>query len=156
MDITDEMKSAVENIISHVREVEDPDLLSDYRKVFKKTVPRGLRSWVTAYFIKEALNGGKIGNGKGAKAPKRAPLADGTTLFVGVGKNRKVYPKDLIHLVINTGKLERDDIGNIKILDSYSFVSVKTDKAKTAISNLDGINYRGRNLNVNFAKKKEV
>ena len=142
--LDDHIVSAVREIIRKVREDEDPDLLNNYRRAFRKAVPWGLRSWVIGYLLKEALKGG----------PVRLP--GGTTLFVSVGKNRRVYPKDLIHLFINTGKVQRSDIGEIKILDNYSFVTVAEGVAGDLIGNLDGIPYRGRNLTVNYAKKKNT
>lgn len=142
--LTDSMISAIDALQKKVREDADPDDLKVYKKIFKKTVPLHLRSWMTAYLLKQAVDSSK---------PRRK-ITDGTTLFVSVGKNRRVYPRDLIQLFVGTGKINRDDIGEIKVLDSYSFISVKEASAATAIDNLDGINYRGRNLVVNFAKKK--
>lgn len=141
--LTDSMKSAIENLMKVVRDETDPDDLKVFKKIFRKTVPIHLRSWMTAYLLKQAVD---------SKQPVRK-ITDGTTLFVSVGKNRRVYPRDLIQLFVGTGKLKREEIGEIKVLDSYSFINVRESSAATAIDNLDGINYRGRNLVVNFAKK---
>lgn len=141
--LTEEMISAIDNLQKIVKDHSDPDVLKVYRKIFKKTVPMHLRSWMTAYLLKQAV-----------EKKSRRKITNGSTLFVSVGKNRRVYPKDLIQLFVGTGKLNREEIGEIKVLDSYSFITVKESSAATAIDNLDGINYRGRNLVVNFAKKK--
>ena len=141
--LTDSMISAIDALQKKVQEETDPDDLKVYKKIFKKTVPLHLRSWTTAYLLKQAVE---------SKSKKK--ISDGTTLFVSVGKNRRVYPRDLIQLFVGTGKIKREDIGEIKVLDSYSFITVKETIASMAIDNLDGINYRGRNLVVNFAKKK--
>lgn len=141
--LTDSMISAIDALLVKVREETDPEDLKVYKKIFKKTVPFHLRSWATAYLLKQAVE------------PKsRRKITNGTTLFVSVGKNRRVYPRDLIQLLIGTGKISREEIGEIKVLDSYSFITVKEASAPKAIDNLDGINYRGRSLVVNFAKKK--
>ena len=141
--LTDSMKSAIDTLLKNVREDADPDDLKVYKKIFKKTVPLHLRSWASAYLLQQAV---------GTKSRKK--MTGGTTLFISVGKNRRVYPRDLIQLFVSTGKIKREDVGEIKVLDSYSFISIKESSAATAIDNLDGINYRGRNLVVNFAKKK--
>ncbi|MBN2657212.1 MAG: DbpA RNA binding domain-containing protein [Spirochaetales bacterium] len=141
--LTDSLLSSIDDLQKKVRENADPDDLKAFMKIYKKTVPLHLRSWTTAYLFKQAVD-----------SKPRPKLTDGTTLFVSVGKNRRVYPRDLIQLFVGTGKLNRDDVGEIKVLDSYSFVTIKESSAPTAIDNLDGINYRGRNLVVNFAKKK--
>ena len=133
----------VENIMKRVREDEDPDMLNAYKKAFKKTVPFSMRSWIVAYMFKE-LTARKTGRS----------IPDGVSLFVSIGRNRKVYPKDLIHLFVNTGKVDRNSIGDIKILDNYSFITISKKASEAAIDNLDGIDYRGRKLTVNFAKKK--
>ena len=104
-----------------------------------------MRSWVTAYMFKE-FSSRKTGR----------TVADGVSLFVSIGRNRKVYPKDLVHLFVNTGKVDRALIGDIKILDNYSFITISKKATEEAIDNLDGIDYRGRKLTVNFAKKKSV
>lgn len=77
------------------------------------------------------------------------------TVFVNIGRNRRVYPRDLLGLFINEAGLERDRIGNIKVFANYSFVELfKEDEAK-AISALNGYNYRGRALAVSHSIKKE-
>ena len=140
---SDDLKPVIEGLIDHVRNQEDPDLLNAYKKAFKKQVPFALRSWVAAYLLKEA-----------SRKNRSRSIADGTSLFVSIGRNRKVYPKDLVHLFVNTGKVDRENIGDIKILDNYSFITISRAAAENAIDNLDGIDYRGRKLTVNFAKKK--
>jgi ATP-dependent RNA helicase DeaD len=143
---SDDLKPLIENLIDKVRNQEDPDVLKAYKKAFKKQVPFALRSWVVAYMLKE------MGNKRGGN---RKTIADGMSIFVSIGRNRKVFPKDLVHLFVNTGKVSRDNIGDIKILDNYSFISISRSAAESAIDNLDGIDFRGRKLTVNFAKKKE-
>jgi hypothetical protein len=77
------------------------------------------------------------------------------TLFLSIGKNRRVYPRDLVQLLVVSGGVSKTEIGEIKILDNYSFVEVDEKTASSVISRLDGMEYRGRNLTVNFAKKRE-
>lgn len=142
---SDDLKPVIESLIDQVKNQEDPDVLKDYKKAFKKQVPLSLRSWVTAYMLKE------MGHRRGGN---RRSIADGMSIFVSIGRNRKVFPKDLVHLFVNTAKVSRDSIGDIKILDNYSFITISRSAAEQAIENLDGIDFRGRKLTVNFAKKK--
>jgi len=142
-------------LINKVKMDDDPEELKKFRKLFKKKVPLTMRTWVTASLMKEYLSrGNRGGRGKSPRTP-RPVMAGGITLFVSIGKNRRVYPRDLIRLFISTGKIEREEIGEIVILDNYSFVTVKKESSDTIIGNLDGIDYRGRKLTVNFAKKKD-
>jgi hypothetical protein len=76
------------------------------------------------------------------------------SLFISVGKNRHLYPKDIIALICSKTSTPREDIGSIRILDNYSFVQVRDTKADEIIQTLNGIKFRGRSLAVNYAKPK--
>ncbi len=78
-----------------------------------------------------------------------------TTLFVSIGRNRRVYPRDLISLIMQHVEMDRDHIGEIRVLDNYSFVQVITEDAGKIIEELNDIEYRGRKLVVSFSRKKE-
>jgi len=144
--IPENMLKAIDELVRKTKTDREPEKLEEFRKLFKKAIPLGFRGWVAAYLLKEYMSKDKSLN--------MPLLEEGVTLFIGIGKNRKVYPKDLIHLFINTGKIERNHIGEIRILDNYAFITIEKKSADKAIENLNGINYRGRNLTVNYAKQK--
>ena len=50
--------------------------------------------------------------------------------------------------------MERDRIGDIKVLANYSFVQLYSNDAQTAIEKLNGYDYRGRKLAVSFSRQK--
>lgn len=77
------------------------------------------------------------------------------SIFVSIGKNRRVYPRDLVGLLIAVGGLDRERIGDIKVLANYSFVQLYAEDAQTAIDKLNGYEYRGRRLAVSFSKQKD-
>lgn len=92
------------------------------------------------------------------KAPSRRVVIDeevATTLFVSIGRNRRVFPRDLVGLLIQVGGVERERIGDIRTLENYSFVQVFKEDADKIISALDGYEYRGRRLSVSPSRKKE-
>lgn len=78
------------------------------------------------------------------------------TVFVGVGKNRRVYPKDIVGLFISVAGLEKERIGDIKVYANYSFVQLFKDDADKAISALNGYDYRGRKLSVSYSRQRGV
>ena len=78
-----------------------------------------------------------------------------TTIFVGIGRNRRVFPRDLVGLLIGVAGLERDRIGDIRVLANYSFVQLFTEDADKAINALNGYDYRGRKLSVSYSRQKE-
>lgn len=77
-----------------------------------------------------------------------------TTIFVSIGRNRRVFPRDLIGLLINAGGVARERIGDIRVLASYSFVQVYKEDADAIIEKLNGYDYRGRKLVVSYSQKK--
>ena len=79
----------------------------------------------------------------------------GATIFISIGRNRHVYPRDLVGMLISAAGLERDRIGEIKVLANYSFVQLFKEDAEKAISVLNGYDYRGRKLVVSYSKMKD-
>ena len=77
-------------------------------------------------------------------------------LFISIGKNRRLFPRDIISLVMSKTSAAREDIGLIRILDNYSFVQVRDTKADEIIGTLSGLRFRGRTLTVNFAKPRSA
>jgi len=96
---------------------------------------------------------------EGEERPKHPrveiPEDQATSIFVSIGKNRRVYPRDLVGLLVAVGGLDRDRIGDIKVLANYSFVQLYTDDCQQAIDKLNGYDYRGRKLAVSFSRQKE-
>ncbi|MCR4789736.1 MAG: DbpA RNA binding domain-containing protein [Treponemataceae bacterium] len=91
-----------------------------------------------------------------AKTPRvEIPEADAATIFVGIGRNRHVYPKDLVGMITQVCSIARDRIGSIKVLDNYSFVDLYKTDADNVIQILNGYEYRGRKLNVSYSKKRD-
>jgi len=82
------------------------------------------------------------------------PEEESKRLFISIGKNRRLFPREIITLLITKTSTAREDIGSIRILDNYSFVQVRDTKADEIIEKLTGHKFRGRNLTVNFAKPK--
>ncbi|MDR2923948.1 MAG: DbpA RNA binding domain-containing protein [Treponema sp.] len=46
-------------------------------------------------------------------------------------------------------------MGTIRILDNYSCVQVRNNAAEKIIKTLNGMNFRGRQLTVNYAKSNK-
>ena len=90
------------------------------------------------------------------KAPRVtiAPEAAGT-IFIGVGRSRGVFPRDLVGLLVSVAGFDRSRIGEIRVLSNYSFIQLFAEDCDKAISALDGYEYRGRKLSVSYSRKKE-
>ncbi|MBN2533956.1 MAG: DEAD/DEAH box helicase [Spirochaetales bacterium] len=142
---TDEsvLKSFAETIIKKIKEDENPEELNMYKKLVKKNVPLLFRTYVLAYLFKEELD---------KKIHKQRSST--TTLFISVGKNKRVFPPDLLNLFVNALKIKRSEIKDIKILDNYSFLEISSRYASRAISLLNGKDFKGKKMSVNYARKK--
>ena len=82
------------------------------------------------------------------------PEDQATSIFISIGKNRRVYPRDLVGILIAIAGIDRERIGDIKVLANYSFVQLYTEDAQTAIDKLNGYDYRGRKLAVSYRRQK--
>jgi len=138
-------RGMIRQILKRIKEEEDPETLNRYRSIVRKNVPLTLRSYFTAYMFKQSL-GGEKKKKRGSKITK---------LFLSMGKNRRVFPRDLIQLFMDRLKAERSQIHEIKVLDNYSFVEVDSSLGERAIKELSGIEFKGKKLVVNYARKRE-
>jgi hypothetical protein len=78
-----------------------------------------------------------------------------TQLFVSIGRNRRVFSRDLIALFSEKLSLAPGDIGDVRVFEKYSFVDIAPARAGEAIEKLSGMQLKGRTIAVNYAKKKE-
>jgi ATP-dependent RNA helicase DeaD len=78
-----------------------------------------------------------------------------TQLFISIGRNRRVYARDLTELFTEKLQLHAGDIGGVRVFEKYSFVDIVPGKAGEAIARLSGSEVKGRTITVNYAKKKE-
>ncbi len=119
--------------------------------------PRGQRG----RFGRSAPEAGRPARQQDAPRPPRpearaaGPAGAYTQLFISVGRNRRVYARDLTELFTEKLQLVEGDIGGVRVFDKYSFVDIAPGKAEEAISKLNGLDVKGRPIAVNYAKKKE-
>ena len=95
------------------------------------------------------------GIGRRAHRPPPADRSGLTQLFVNIGRNRKVFARDLTELFTSTLQLTPAEIGEVRVFDKYSFVDIASARAADAIARLSGVELKGRPITVNYAKKKE-
>ncbi len=88
------------------------------------------------------------------RRPKREKDPSRQSLYIGAGKQQRLYPKDIIALLVEQGGLSKEEISNIKILRAYSFVEVPAAKAAAVVEQLANAEVKGRALRINFTKDK--
>ncbi|MDR1318256.1 MAG: DbpA RNA binding domain-containing protein [Treponema sp.] len=172
-------------ILDKVKNEADPRLLNEYRSLFKKEVSLFRRSWFTSYLLMLYDQGALGQGGRFRKTgfrpaesrdasfrpgrknensengfrgdPARYPLPEEESkwLFVGIGRNRRIFPREILGLIGTKASVSREDIGAIRILDNYSFVQVRDTAADRIIETLNRTNFRGKTLVVNYAKTRK-
>ena len=181
----EKITSFLTDALKKVETEADPDELTKLRRLFKKCVPLGRRSYVAGYLTKLLLEeSSKPRRSRGERSERKAQdkafdksveqrsekksvekkekreriqidesLA--STIFIGIGRNRRVYPRDLVGLLASAGGIERERIGTIKVLANYSFVQLFSEDAEKVIAALNGYEYRGRKLSVSYSKQSD-
>ena len=172
----EQITAFLKEVVETVKTEEDPDVLNAYRKIFRKNVPFTLRSYIAAYLIKE-YEGSSFPRSKpysrrpnprfgdrsrgyvSDRPPVERPMLDpseSVSIFMSIGRSRRVFPRDIITLLIQNADISRERIGDIRILDNYSFVQVMNEDADKLIEKLNDFPYRGRNLSVSYSRKPEA
>ena len=176
-------KRNLESIIGKLHNDTDFSLLKEYKNLFKKNVfllrRTEMAAWLFMYYDqretpaafnaavrKAAKPSDKKQNVKNPvpkiKNAERQPVEinlseeESKRLFISIGKNRRLFPREVITLIMSKTSTPREDIGMIRILDNYSFVQVRDTKADEIIAALTGHRFRGRTLTVNYAKPKST
>ena len=79
---------------------------------------------------------------------------EATTVFFGMGKRQRLYPRVLLRILTEEGGLSFEEIGDIRSFDNYSFADLDPLCAEGLIAGLDGKPFRGRGLPVSKARKR--
>ena len=158
----EKIKNTVTLILDKISTEADPWLLNDYYRLFKKEVSLFHRSKVAAYLLmlydqEKSIRPTEDSAPEAQNDTQRYPLADEESrrLFFSVGRSRRVFPREILGLINTKAAVSKEDIGVIRILDNYSFVQVRENAAERIIEALNGTNFRGRPLTVNYAKSRK-
>jgi hypothetical protein len=104
--------------------------------------------------LEKALERGRGKDQRPVEASRFLSEEESVRLFVSIGRNRKVFPREILALINANTEVSKDDIGIIRILDNYSFIQVRSAVADVVIQALNGRNFRGRTLTVNYARSR--
>jgi len=163
-------KQIISLVLEKIKTDVDLQTLDEYRRLFKKETTVFNRSLAAAYLLMLCDQGKTIRLNDYRKRPvssetdedarpdvQRYPLAEeeSTRLFFSVGRSRRVFPREILGIINTKTAVPREDIGAIRILDNYSFVQVRDSVAEKIIEALNGMNFRGRPLTVNYAKSND-
>lgn len=80
--------------------------------------------------------------------------SDYTRLFLTVGRMDRLNPKQLISFFGDNAKVSKEDIGDIDILEKFSFVNVSENIVNDLIKQCSGKNLCGRRVKIEVSKKR--
>jgi hypothetical protein len=170
-------KRNIEVILDKIHGDTDLALLREYHSIFKKEISLFSRKWAAAwllmYYDKKEIPvmrtdkpdvSKKPDISKNVKTPApeekslspsaSLPEEESKKLFISIGKNRRLFPREMLSIIMSKTSAAKEDVGMIRILDNYSFVQVRDSKADEIIKALNGTKFRGRTITVNYAKPK--
>lgn len=88
-------------------------------------------------------------------APPEADGGEMARLFVSVGRSRRVSRQMLADLFVAKLDLPHDHLGEVRVLDNFSFIEVPSEFAQAAIDKISGETLNGRRVNVDYARSKK-
>jgi len=163
-------KQIISLVLEKIKTEADLETLREYQSLFKKETSLFNRSKAAAYLLMLCDQGKTIrltdykrplpskpgGKEERSDAPRYTlSEKESTRLFFSVGRSRRVFPREILGIINTKTAIPREDIGAIRILDNYSFVQVRESVADKIIEALNGMNFRGRTLTVNYAKSNK-
>jgi ATP-dependent RNA helicase DeaD len=74
-------------------------------------------------------------------------------LFLNVGRLDRLNPKQLLEFLNETADVNKEDVGDIDILEKFSFVNVTEAAAESILKNCIGKKLAGRRLNAEISTK---
>ena len=158
------IESTIQLLVTKVHADSEPEELEALAKIIKKQVPLFTRRYFTAYLLREIL---KANTPKKAPAPQKSappqprrgsqnqPLPEGArTLYLNIGKMKRLYAKELSELLQRELGIKREDIYSLRIHDKYSFISMSEQHCEEAISKLNGMDIKGRTAAVSYSNRE--
>jgi ATP-dependent RNA helicase DeaD len=88
------------------------------------------------------------GTGGKKRAPSTGRSAKVARIYVGVGRNRKTRPADIVGAIANETGMDARAIGSIEILDDHTIVEIPTTDVKKVITALRATTVRGQRVTV--------
>lgn len=75
-----------------------------------------------------------------------------STLYVAAGKKDKVNKVDIVGLLLQKGKLAKDDLGLIEVLDHSSYAAVKRNQIDKVLAQIKGEKIKGKKIKIEIAR----
>jgi len=164
------LKAAARSYLERIAQEAKPQELRRMKRIYRASVPLGLRGSLAAFLLRELSSksgiapsaapgrSGRSGrSGPSGRAAQPAPAVSGNIarLFMNVGRNRRIFPNDILELLTTQLAIKRSEIGEVRVLDNYSFVEIQSRHAARAVAELTGKELKGKKLTVDYARPRE-
>lgn len=73
------------------------------------------------------------------------------TLFIKAGKKDKINKMDIVGMLLQKGKLEKDELGKIEVLDHVAYAAIKANKFKEVLLLVQSEKLKGRKIRMEEA-----
>lgn len=163
--------AVIDEALAAVQSAENVEILHECRNRFKKRVPllsRAYTAAVMALMLSGNMSAAKIRrkpirqvsrSADSKEIAERQALprfaGEGLTIFISAGRRQRMFPRIIVKMIASIPGVDPAMIGNIRIMDNYSFVVLEPSCVETVIAGLNGKMYKGRPLVVNHARKKD-
>lgn len=104
----------------------------------------------------------KVENAATTPAEKKAPKQrkervfpdDARTLYLNIGKMKKLYAKELSIMLQNTLDIKREDVYAVRVHDKYSFITMSEANCERAIAEFNEKEIKGRTASITYSNKE--
>ena len=83
------------------------------------------------------------------KLPEPAPWV---TLYIAAGKKDKINKVDIVGLLLQKGKLAKDELGLIEVLDHSSYAAVKRDKVEKLVQLIKAEKIKNKKIKIEISR----
>lgn len=83
-----------------------------------------------------------------------APKSEDIRLFLSIGRRDGINPKTLVNFIKDTARIKASSIGDIDILENFSFVNISPDVKDKVLDKCIGVKLNKRKVNIEVANKK--
>lgn len=133
----------------------------DREELIKKFVSIEFNAFLTYYQNAPDLNDSEHMRGadrNSDRGNKRRDDENMTRFFINIGKKDKLNPARLIGLINDQRIAKNIEIGQIEILDTFSFFELDKNYEKETMSAFEGndVDFEGRNVNVEITTKQRT
>ncbi|HBY20317.1 MAG: ATP-dependent RNA helicase [Clostridiales bacterium GWE2_32_10] len=96
----------------------------------------------------EQLSEFEKGKGKGMSTSN-----DMIRMFINIGRNKKIGPKDVVGAIADKARIKGNFIGDIDIYENFTFVEIPEKYAEQVIDMMKGNTIKGNTINIEKASK---